>query len=397
MTTESKSFGEFSPPVRLLLGPGPSNLHPRVVRALSAPILGYLDPYFLTLLDETMELLRALFRTANRLTFPLSGPGTAGMEAVLANMVEAGDRVAVGVNGLFGQRMAEIVRRHGGELIEIAAAWGSPIDPAQIEEVLKTRGPIKAVALIHGETSTGVLQPLSEIGRLCREHQALFIVDTVTSLGGAAVEVDSWHIDLCYSGTQKCLNAPPGLSPLTLSDRALEAIKARKSPCGVWYLDLKLIEQYWSRGRVYHHTPPTLLIYALREALRVILEEGLEARFDRHRRAALALYSGLAALGFELHVPTPYRLPSLTTVKIPSGLDEARTRQSLLEDHNIEIGAGLGPLRGKVWRIGLMGQNATLATVLTLLSALEQILRAQGRLEKPGASLQTAEKAFLDA
>ena len=396
MTLESQSLGEFSPPTRLLLGPGPSNLHPRVVRALFAPILGYMDPYFLTLLDETMELLRAVFRTSNHLTFPLSGPGTAGMEASLANIVEAGNRVAVGVNGLFGQRIAEIIRRHGGECIEIAAEWGSPIDPSQVEEVLKTRSPIKAVALIHGETSTGVLQPLSEIGRLCREHQALFIVDTVTSLSGAAVEVDSWHIDVCYSGTQKCLNAPPGLSPLTLSDQALEVVKTRRSHCGIWYLDLKLIEQYWSRGRVYHHTPPTLLIYALREALRVILEEGLENRFERHRRAALALYSGLTSLGFELHVLSPYRLPSLTTVKIPAGLDEAKIRQTLLEQHNIEIGAGLGPLRGKVWRIGLMGQNAALPIVLTLLTALEQILRAQGRLEKPGISLQAAQKAFLE-
>lgn len=393
MTSDFKTFGEFSPPVRLLLGPGPSNLHPRVVRALSAPILGYLDPYFLTLLDETMELLRALFRTANRLTFPLSGPGSAGMEAVLANVVETGDRVAVGVNGLFGQRMAEIVRRHGGEVIELKADWGSPIDPSQVEAALRSRAPVKAVALVHGETSTGVLQPLADVGRLCRQHDTLFLVDTVTSLSGTAVEVDAWNIDLCYSGTQKCLNAPPGLSPLTLSDRALETIKARRSRCRVWYLDLKLIEQYWSQGRIYHHTPPTLLIYALREALRVILEEGLEARFERHRRAALSLYRGLEVLGFGLHVRPSHRLPSLTTATIPEGLDEARIRRQLLEDHNIEIGAGLGPLRGKVWRLGLMGQNATLPAVLTLLSALEQTLSLLGRLERPGESLKAAEEA----
>lgn len=391
----SDHLGEFIPPPRLLLGPGPSTVHPRVLRAMSAPLLGHLDPEFLHLMDDIQQRLRTLFRTRNRLTIALSGTGSAGMEAALVNVVEPGEAVIIGLNGVFGARMAAIVERCGGKPIRVDAPWGRIIEPAAIELALARAGPVKAVAVIHAETSTGVHQPLEPIGALCRQHGALFVVDAVTSLGGVPVEVDRWGIDVCYSGTQKCLSCPPGLAPLTLSDRALEVIRSRRAPCQSWYLDLSLIADYWSEGkRAYHHTAPISMLYALREALRLVEEEGLETRFARHRRHSAALMAGLDALGFRPFAEEGYRLPTLNSVALPSRVEDAAVRDELLHEFGIEIGGGLGALQGKIWRIGLMGESATRMHVLTLLSTLETIFLRRGGITGPGTALKAASHIY---
>lgn len=386
---------DFLPPRRLLLGPGPSMVHPRVLHAMATPLIGHLDPVFLGVMNDIQTLLRRTFATTNRLTIAISGTGSAGMEAAIVNLVEPGEAVVVGINGVFGTRLATLVERCGGKAIRVEAPWGRIIEPDSIASALQRSGPVKAVALVHAETSTGVWQPIEPVGHLCRDYNALLIVDAVTSLGGAPVEVDRWGIDVCYSATQKCLSCPPGLAPFTLSDRALAAIKKRRTPCQSWYLDMALVADYWAeQTRVYHHTAPISMLYALREALRLVEEEGLVARHARHRLNSEALTAGLMALGFD-PLPLPgQRLPMLSCVSLPAQIDEAVIRGRLLEAYGIEIGGGLGPLKGKVWRIGLMGESSTEANVLTLLNALEELGIQSGWVSTPGVSLQAAARVY---
>ncbi|MFM8550973.1 MAG: pyridoxal-phosphate-dependent aminotransferase family protein [Nitrospiraceae bacterium] len=389
------SANTFTPSPRLLLGPGPSLVHPRVLHAMGAPLIGHLDPEFLQLMNDIQARLRRCFRTGNRLTIALSGTGSAGMEAILVNLVEPGDKVIVGVNGVFGARMATVVERCGGLPVRIEAPWGRIIEPEAVRQALALSGPVKAVALVHAETSTGAWQPLEEVGALCRESGALFVVDAVTSLGGLPLDVDAWHIDACYSGTQKCLSCPPGLAPLTLNDRAMAAIRRRATPGRSWYLDLALIADYWKEGtRAYHHTAPISMLYGLREALRLVDEEGLETRFARHRLHSEALTAGLQALGMTPFAQEGHRLPSLTCVLLPTAMDEAAVRSELLRRFQIDIGGGLGELRGKVWRIGLMGESAAEPHVRTLLGALETLGLEQGWFAQPGAALAAAARVY---
>jgi alanine-glyoxylate transaminase/serine-glyoxylate transaminase/serine-pyruvate transaminase len=372
-------FDELNPPARLLLGPGPSPVHPRVMRALAAPVIGHLDPELLRLLDETRGLLREVFRTANDLALAVSGTGMAGMESVLGSLLEPGDRLVVCAAGFFGHRLAELAGRMGVEVTKVEKEWGDVFTSEEIDVAAAGAKP-KAVAIVHAETSTGALQPMDGLGDVARRHDALLIVDCVTSLGGVPVLVDEWGADAAYSGSQKCLGCPPGMAPVTLSPRARQAMAARSRPAHGWYLDLDLLERYWGGDRAYHHTISSTLVYALREGLRLVAEEGLEARWERHRANAEMLWDGLEALGLVLHVRDPERrIPSLTTVRVPDGVDEAAVRGRLRDDYGIEIGAGLGPLRGKVWRIGLMGHGSQKANVVLLLAALVDLLRRPER------------------
>lgn len=386
---------EFIPPSRLLLGPGPSLVHPRVLRALSSPLLGHLDPVFLNVMNDIQCSLREVFETKHPFTIAISGTGSAGMEASIVNLVEPGDSVIVGINGVFGTRLASVVDRCGGKAIAVEAPWGQCIQPESLEQALARSGPVKAVAVVHAETSTGVHQPLEEIGSLCRKHGALFVVDAVTSLGGLPVGVDRLGIDVCYSGSQKCLSCPPGLSPFTMSERALAAVKGRRTPCQSWYFDMGLVAEYWAQGsRAYHHTAPISMLYGLREALRLVQEEGLTARWKRHRINSDALLAGLEELGLNPLPPAGYRLPMLNCVAVPAHIPEAEIRTGLLSRYGIEIGGGLGPLKGRVWRIGLMGESSTEANVLTLLNALESLFLEGGLLNTPGAALQAAARVY---
>jgi alanine-glyoxylate transaminase / serine-glyoxylate transaminase / serine-pyruvate transaminase len=386
---------ELKPTQRLLLGPGPSPVSPRVLRAMSTPLLGHLDPEFLVIMNEVQAMLRAVFQTENPFTIAISGTGSAGMEAALVNVVEPGDKVIVGVAGVFGTRMADIVGRCGGQLVKLEVPWGQVFARVALEEALKREGKVKAVALVHAETSTGAQQPLDGLGQLCHDHGALLVVDTVTSIGGIPVEVDRHGIDVCYAGTQKCLSCPPGLAPLTLSPRALDAVRGRKTKVQSWYLDLSMIADYWADGkRAYHHTAPISMVYALREALRIVLEEGLEARFARHRRHSAALMAGLAELGCKPNAAEGHRLPSLNCVATPPGVEEVPIRKALLAEANIEIGGGLGPLAGKVWRFGLMGEGSRQENVLAVLAALEQALARAGQAVRPGTALSAAARSY---
>ena len=379
------------PSGRLLMGPGPSGVHPRVLEALSIPIVGHLDPQFLAVMDRIQEMLRRLFRTENRLTIAVSGTGSSGMESAFVNVVEPGDEVLVCVNGVFGNRMSDIVERIGGVLHRIDRPWGEVFDPAEIEEALQRHPDVKVVAIVHAETSTGALQPLEEIGELCRRDDRLFLVDCVTSLGGERFEADEWNIDVAYSGTQKCLSCPPGLAPVTFSERAVDKLKSRQTKVVSWYLDLSMIEKYWTDGeRAYHHTAPISMNYALHEALCLVHEEGLEARWERHRHNSAALVAGLEALGFSLFAQQGHRLPMLNAVWIPEGVDDAAFRKALLEDYDIEIGGGLGEVAGKIWRIGLMGETSSRENIMAFLGALEALLKESGHLETPGAGLEAA-------
>ncbi|WP_447968585.1 pyridoxal-phosphate-dependent aminotransferase family protein [Nitrospira sp. M1] len=366
-------------------------VHPRVLQAMGTPLVGHLDPAFLAIMDDIQQALRWLFRTCNALTIPISGTGSAAMEAAIVNLVEPGDSVIVGVNGIFGTRLASMVERCGGQAIRVEAPWGQPLNPEHIEHHLKATSHIKAVAIVHAETSTGTHQPLEHIGQLCQQHEALYIVDTVTSLGGMDVNVDAWHIDACYSATQKCLSCPPGVAPITFSDNALQCIRQRQSTCTSWYLDSSLIADYWSESkRTYHHTAPISMAYALRESLRLIQEEGLKTRIARHQHNSLALMAGLRTLGFELLPPSPYQLTTLLCVQLPSFIDDHTVRQALLQEFHIEVGGGLGPLAGKVWRIGLMGESSRQEYVLLLLSALEHLLTREYGQRPMGESMQAA-------
>lgn len=380
----------ISPPTRILLGPGPSNVHPRVLRALGTPPIGHLDPAFIELMEETKRLLRKTFITANTLTLPISGTGSAGMEACLINLLEPGDTAIVGVNGVFGTRMADIVERCGATPVRVEAPWGRIIEPDAVAAALRTAPHARLVALVHAETSTGAWQPLEDIGRLVRAAGMLFVVDCVTSLGGCPVRVDDWLIDASYSGTQKCLSCPPGLSPLTFGPRAVEALHRRRSTVRSWYLDLTMIERYWGDERVYHHTAPISMNYALLEALRLVDEEGLEGRWARHERHHRALKAGLVAMGLALAAQENHQLWMLNTVGISDGVDDAAVRKALLAEFGLEIGGGLGPMKGKVWRIGLMGESSTEANVLLVLSALERILPRFGHAVEGGAAVAAA-------
>jgi alanine-glyoxylate transaminase/serine-glyoxylate transaminase/serine-pyruvate transaminase len=373
-------------------------VHPRVLQALAQPLLGHLDPVFLGLMNEIQALLRATFHTHNEFTIALSGTGSAGMEAVIANLIEPGDRAIVGVNGVFGTRLATMIERSGGIPIRIEAPWGTTIPLDALETELVRAAPVKAVVLVHAETSTGAWQPLQDVGALCRAHNALFIVDAVTSLGGIPVEVDTWGIDACYSGTQKCLSCPPGLAPLTVSPRGMSAIRNRRVPCPSWYLDLSLIADYWNdHSRAYHHTAPISMLYGLREALRLVHEEGLPARAARHQMNSDALLAGLRTLGLSPLPPQGCRLPMLNCVTLPDGIDETMVRTRLLQEYGIEIGGGLGPLRSQVWRIGLMGESSQHAHVLTLLNALEAICASLKRPVQPGRAIQAATDTYTQS
>jgi len=386
--------GEFTPPPRLLLGPGPSQVHPRVLAAMAQPLLGHLDPAFIAMMEDVKVLLRLVFQTENALTFPVSGTGSAGMEACIVNLVEPGDEVVVGVNGVFGTRMADVIERAGGVAMRVEAPWGRVVRAEQVEAALRNCTRPKLVALVHAETSTGAWQPIPDAARLAHEHGALFLADCVTSLGGAPVEIDAWDVDAAYSGTQKCLSCPPGLAPVTFGPRAVEVIQTRNTKVRSWYLDVGMLRQYWGEERVYHHTAPISMNYALREALRLVAEEGLAPRFARHLKNHQALAAGLGALGLALAAEEGHRLPMLNTVTVPPGADEARVRSRLLAEHGIEIGGGLGPMKGKVWRIGLMGESSRRAHVLTVLAALEDVLRAEGRTVQAGASLAAAQAVY---
>lgn len=370
--TTTTTYDELDPPNRLLMGPGPSEVPPRILRALGAPTVGHLDPYYLRVMNETRELLKYVFRTKNELTFPVSATGMAGMEAAVVNLVEPGDAVAVCVNGVFGERMCDVAGRAGAVVHRIEAPWGETIDPDAVRVMLREHSEIRVVGIVHAETSTGAHQPLEEISSIVREHGALLLVDAVTSLGGVPLEIDAWGIDACYSGSQKCLSCPPGLAPVTFSPRAVERMEKRTTKVQSWYLDMSMIRSYWGGERAYHHTAPVNMTYALRESLRMVHEEGLESRWARHALHHRALRAGLEALGLA-YVPSR-SLPMLNAVRVPDGVDDAALRRALLEVHGIEIGGGLGPFKGKAWRIGLMGASASRRHVTSLLGALGTLL-----------------------
>ncbi len=383
-----------TPPRRILMGPGPSDIPPRVLAALGAPTVGHLDPYFLQIMDETQTMLRQLFRTQNQLTLAVSGTGSAGMETCVVNLVEPGDRMLVCVNGVFGTRMADVAGRAQAQVTTIERPFGEVFTPDEVAEAVKRTSP-KVVGIVHAETSTGARQPLEEISKIVHDAGGLLLVDCVTSLGGLPVEIDGWQVDAAYSGTQKCLSCPPGLAPVTFSARGLEVIQTRESKIQSWYLDMKMVANYWSdKSRAYHHTAPINMNYALHEALRIVHEEGLEARFERHRRNHLALRAGLEAVGVEFAVAEPYRLPMLNAVKIPAGVDDKAVRAQLLNEFGIEIGGGLGPMAGKTWRIGLMGETSSRRNVLLFLAALEACLKAQGAKVDAGAGVSAANQWY---
>ena len=387
-------YRDLDPGIRTLMGPGPSDVEARVLNAMSAPCVGHLDPYFISIMDEVQQLLRYVFQTENELTIPMSGTGSAGMETCFVNLIEPGDEVLVCVNGVFGTRMCDIVERIGGRLIRVDFPWGRAIDPEEVRRVAKENKP-KLIAVVHAETSTGVCSSLADLSDVAKEFGALFLVDCVTSLGGMAVDVDRNNIDAAYSGTQKCLSCPPGLSPVTLSKAAVEKLNSRKSPVVSWYLDLTMISSYWGGDRKYHHTAPINMNYALREALRMIAEEGLEARFARHSQNHKALVAGLETMGLSMFVSEEERLPMLNAVCIPEGVTDARVRSTLLNDFKIELGAGLGELAGKVWRVGLMGSSCTSRNIFLFLSSLYTILKKEGADVRNGY-LEAAEAMLGD-
>lgn len=367
------NYAQLNVPPRLLLGPGPSDAHPRVLQALATPQVGHLDPAFIQIMNEIQELLRYTWQTDNRLTIPVSGTGSAAMEASLANSVEPGDVVLIGVNGYFGLRLVDMAGRYGADVRQITKPWGEVFSLEELRTAVETHRP-RILALVHAETSTGARQPLEGVADLCREFNTLLLLDTVTSLGGVPLFLDAWGVDIAYSGSQKCLSCPPGIAPLTFSERAMEKITGRQTKVANWYLDVTMVAKYWGNERTYHHTAPINMNYGFREALRIVAEEGLETRWQRHQATAQLLWDGLAKLDLTCHVAEPHRLPSLTTVKVPDGVDAKVVVGRLRDKYNIEIAGGLGELAGKVWRIGLMGYNSRPENVLLLLSALEQVL-----------------------
>ena len=386
----------FNPPIRTLMGPGPSDVHPRVLAAMAKPTIGHLDPVFVAMMDELKVLLQYVFQTRNELTIPVSAPGSAGMETCFVNLVEPGDKVIVCQNGVFGGRMKENVERCGAIPVMVEDAWGTEVNPDKLEDALKANPDTKVVAFVHAETSTGVQSDAKTLVEIAHKYGCLTIVDAVTSLGGTPVLVDEWGIDAIYSGSQKCLSCTPGLSPVSFSERAIERIKSRKHKVQSWFLDLNLVMGYWggSTKRAYHHTAPINPLYALHEALTMVREEGLENAWARHRRMHEALKAGLEAMGLGLIVKPDVRLPQLNAVQVPEGVDEAAVRKRLLADYNLEIGAGLGALAGKVWRIGLMGYAANVNNVILCLSALESVLADMKAPVKPGLAVAAAHEAL---
>ncbi len=387
--------GQLNPSPRLLLGPGPSDAHPRVLTAMTTPLLGHLDPQFLQIMTETQEMLRQVFRTNNRLTIPISATGTAGMEASVLNLIEPGDKMVVCTAGYFANRMAEIAERAGAQLTRVENPWGKAFDLDRIRDTLKQVRP-KALGIVHAETSTGCWQPIDQLGKLCHEFDTLLITDTVTSLGCVPVRVDDWELDAVFSCSQKGLSCPPGLSPITVSPRAEEAIAKRKTKVQSWYLDLSIVRQYWGSDRAYHHTAPITMNYAIREGLRLVHEEGLEVRWARHVRNHLALKAGLTAIGLNYSAQEGHQLPQLNAVIIPAGVDDLAVRKRLLLEFGIEIGGGLGDFKGKVWRIGLMGHNSKPSSVFTVLAALEMCLIGAGVKVVRGSGVAAAEEAYAN-
>jgi alanine-glyoxylate transaminase / serine-glyoxylate transaminase / serine-pyruvate transaminase len=383
----------FEAPQRTLMGPGPLNIHPRVYQALTSPVIGHLDPAYLKVLDEVAELLRRVFRTGNRVTNATPGTGSSGMEACVANMIEPGDPVLVCVHGYFGDRIRQMMERQEAKITLIEGEWGKPTDPERVEKALK-KDHCKVIGLVHAETSTGVLQPMDEISRLAKEHGAMILLDTVTSLGGVDVRIDDWGVDGAYSCSQKCIGCTSGLAPVTFSDRAVESVRRRKHPVRSWYLDISLLDKYWGAERVYHHTSSSTLNYGLLESLHLIHEEGLDNRIRRHTRNHKALVAGVEAMGLEMLVAPQHRLPSLNTVKVPQGIDDAKVRSYLLETYNLEIGGGLGALKGKVWRVGLMGYSSSAENIIFFLSAMSQALAVQGHKTDVSAGLAAAMSAL---
>jgi alanine-glyoxylate transaminase/serine-glyoxylate transaminase/serine-pyruvate transaminase len=367
------------------------------MRAMTSPVVGHLDPDFVKVMEEIKVLLRHTFQTVNEITFPVSGTGSAGMETALTNLIEEGDEVVVGVNGVFGERAADAAARFGAKVTKVEAEWGRIVEPERLEAALKTARKPKLLVVVHAETSTGVYQPVAELGAIAHRYGALFVMDGVTSLGCVPVEIDRWNVDACFSCTQKGIGAPPGLAPVTFSARAMQVVHERKSRCRSWYFDLAGIERYWGADRVYHHTAPITMNYALHEALRIIAEEGLDARFKRHQVNSGALKAGLTSMGLELAAQEGYRLPQLTAVRVPDGVDDAQARGELLRSYNTEIGAGLGPFKGKVWRIGLMGESSRRQNVTLILGALETILKGQGIELAAGAALSAADSVYRAA
>lgn len=376
------------------MGPGPSDIHPSVLAAMAAPTVGHLDPYFLKIMDEVQSMLREVFQTTNHMTMAISGTGSAGMETCVVNLIEPGDRMVVGVNGVFGGRMADVAERVGAEVTKIERPFGEVFSPEEFAAAIKKSQP-KVVGIVHAETSTGAKQPLEEIAKIVHDAGALLLVDCVTSLAGIPVEIDRLQIDAAYSGSQKCLGCPPGLSPVTFGPKALEAMDNRKKKVSSWYLDIGLLRNYWGNNRAYHHTAPINMNYALHQALRLVLAEGLEARYARHHLHHLALKAGLNAMGIQYSVAADVSLPMLNSVLIPDGVDDAAVRGQLLNEFGIEIGGGLGPMKGKTWRIGLMGEAAKKSNVLVFLAALEQCLNKQGVKPSPGAGVAAANGVYL--
>ncbi|MBT5020028.1 MAG: alanine--glyoxylate aminotransferase family protein [Planctomicrobium sp.] len=382
------------PPRRVLMGPGPSDVAPQVLAALAAPTVGHLDPYFLKLMDEVQQMLREVFQTKNKLTLAVSGTGSAGMEACIVNLVEPGDKMLICVNGVFGGRMADVATRYGAEVMTIERPFGEVFTADEVQQAVKEFQP-KLVGIVHAETSTGALQPIEAISKAVHAAGALLVLDCVTSLGGLPVKIDDWQIDAAYSGTQKCLSCPPGLAPVTFSDRAVEVMETRDSKVASWYLDMSMVRNYWSdQSRAYHHTAPINMNYGLHQALRNVLDEGLENAFTRHQRNHLALRAGLEAMGLNYAVAEEYRLPMLNAVLIPNGVDDKAVRSRLLNEFGIEIGGGLGPMAGKTWRIGLMGEACTQRNVLLFLAALENCLHAAGHSISPGAGVGAANEYY---
>jgi len=390
----SSYMNELQPPQKVLLGPGPSTVHPRVLQALSLPVMGHLDPTFFQVMDDVCEMLRMVFHTTNFMTVPISSTGTGAMETACANIIEPGDSMLVCRNGYFGIRLADIAERCGATVHVMDTPWGKAVDPQMLKDELKKRPGLKAVGVVHAETSTGVLSDMKELVDVIHESGALAIVDAVTSLGGHEVRMDDWGIDVCYSATQKCLGAPPGLAPISLSSAAMDVVAKRPSKVQSFYFNLKDLEAYWNQTRAYHHTSPINMTYALREALRMMMEEGQENRINRHARVAAALRAGAEALGLSLLAEEGHRLNPLTTLSIPEGIEDAKVRRALLNDYDIEIGGGLGEFAGKAWRVGLMGESARERNVFALLSALETILSKEGYEVAFGASLSAAQRTI---
>jgi alanine-glyoxylate transaminase/serine-glyoxylate transaminase/serine-pyruvate transaminase len=390
------SITSFNPPVRTLMGPGPSDVHPRITAAMARPTIGHLDPAFVGMMDEVKQMLQYAFATTNNLTIPVSAPGSAGMESCFVNLVEPGDKVVVCQNGVFGGRMKENVERCGATAIMVEDEWGKPVDPNKVEDALKSFPDAKIVAFVHAETSTGAQSDAKTLCQIAHKHDCLTIVDAVTSLAGSELLVDDWEIDAIYSGTQKCLSCTPGMSPVSFNERAVEVIKNRHSRVQSWFLDTNLVMGYWGPNakRAYHHTAPVNALYALHEALVMLQEEGIKHSWDRHMHNHLALRAGIEAMGLSFVVDEPHRLPQLNTVTIPEGVDEALVRSRLLTEFNLEIGAGLGALAGKVWRIGLMGHSSRAENIFLCLSALEAILDEMGADINTGVALSAAQNAL---